>query len=616
MPVNMPDWNDVRATVDANLLKWRAEPAIPSWSRLEPLTLTSGDLLPGAQAHVADPLWMLGRQWQFDELHGEDAGSPVRATVEAESAPLSQFRSGTERDSPGTVTVRLPAQGEPSMPLEVCAEAEVPPVLALRLRTQWGLHLTRLLRGAGLHEAADAFIEEFPPPATPDGAPEDPAGDARLRLAAGRVPDGAAVLSALDSFDDGSGGLSGLPPAVNATAAALPLVADWRNWAISMFAAGTGSSWNPHRLEYSFGVQADFSDGPVVLAMDEYTGGALDWFHGDLREGNLSDSVPGQPDLPGAPPAPVQIRDTTLPAPVQFAGMPSNRLFGFEDSAVYLGGVQAGRTDLVRLAVAEFALAFSVDWFQVPLKLAYGTVTRVDRLSVYDTFAVQVEVDPAAESTNPGWAAFRSTPLTDNSRLSRMFVLQPTAPKVLEGQPLEEVALFRDEMANIVWAVERIVPGWGSGEPVSRSRQAARVSLPQPEPEDLGDARIVYRLMTPVPENWIPLVPVRSEPQNPTSNHVLERRPMLQFPPDGSVRLVHPMGTVLLSDPAVNRATDRLQIAEAEVPREGAVVTKTFQLARTAGGGTVLWMGRRVRIGQGEGSSGLRFDTALPPGGI
>jgi hypothetical protein len=29
-------------------------------------------------------------------------------------------------------------------------------------------------------------------------------------------------------------------------------------------------------------------------------------------------------------------------------------------------------------------------------------------------------------------------------------------------------------------------------------------------------------------------------------------------------------------------------------------------------GGTYLWLGRRKSVGRGEGSSGLRFDTADP----
>lgn len=78
--------------------------------------------------------------------------------------------------------------------------------------------------------------------------------------------------------------------------------------------------------------------------------------------------------------------------------------------------------------------------------------------------------------------------------------------------------------------------------------------------------------------------------------------------------LTHPGGVLLRSAPEADVATDRLRLAEEEVPRDGAVVTRRYQLARTPSGGTVLWIGRRKRTGEGEGWSGLRFDTALPPG--
>ena len=121
--------------------------------------------------------------------------------------------------------------------------------------------------------------------------------------------------------------------------------------------------------------------------------------------------------------------------------------------------------------------------------------------------------------------------------------------------------------------------------------------------------------MTPVPENWIPFVAFRERPADVRAHHVLERRPMLRFPENGPTELVNPLGTILLTSDEADPATDRLRIAEEEVPRDGVVVTRTFQAARTVGGGSVLWIGRRVRTGQGEGASGLRFDTALPPGG-
>jgi hypothetical protein len=50
---------------------------------------------------------------------------------------------------------------------------------------------------------------------------------------------------------------------------------------------------------------------------------------------------------------------------------------------------------------------------------------------------------------------------------------------------------------------------------------------------------------------------------------------------------------------------------EEEVPREGVRVTRVYQYTRWCDGSSHLWIGRRKRIGRGEGSSGLRFDVLL-----
>jgi hypothetical protein len=616
----MPDWIAMAAELRAELRVKQAKPGVPTWSRLEPMSLTTGDLTPGVQALVADPLWMLGRQWQFDELRGEDGGSPVQATVVGESAPFTRFHASGTADSRTEASARADSVALPgpdalgSVPLEAQVEAEVPAVLPVRLRAQAGLQLVRMLRAAGLDALADAAPGAF---AFPDPAGQaEGIGAARLRLVSGRLPDGAAVAEACADLLGPDGALTELPAPLDSapsgrTVKAVRVVDAWLAWSRELLAAPAGRSWDPHRLEYSFEVQAELSDGPVVLDVAEYTGGTLDWFHGDLAEAPWL----GPAGRTGAPPTPLS--DTTMPTPVRFAGMPSDRLFAFEDSAVYLGGVEAGRTDLARLAVAEFALAYGVDWFQVPIVLPYGSATRLDHVRVLDTFGVVIQVQPSKESTTPGWTAFQATPVTDSGRLADVFVLAPTVATVLEGEPLEEVALFRDEMANLVWGVERIVPDRTTGEPVDRARTAARVSLrqPAPDPDLLGDAQLVYRLMTPVPENWIPFVAFREQPTDVRAHHVLERRPMLRFSENGPTELVNPWGTILLTSDEADPATDRLRIAEEEVPRDGVVVTRTFQAARTVGGGSVLWIGRRVRTGQGEGASGLRFDTALPPGG-
>jgi hypothetical protein len=53
-----------------------------------------------------------------------------------------------------------------------------------------------------------------------------------------------------------------------------------------------------------------------------------------------------------------------------------------------------------------------------------------------------------------------------------------------------------------------------------------------------------------------------------------------------------------------------LRLAEEEIPRDGALVTRSFQSARWFGGRSFLWLGRAKRAGRGEGSSGLTYDTA------
>ena len=58
--------------------------------------------------------------------------------------------------------------------------------------------------------------------------------------------------------------------------------------------------------------------------------------------------------------------------------------------------------------------------------------------------------------------------------------------------------------------------------------------------------------------------------------------------------------------------TTPLLIPEEEVPREGAVVRRSFQAARWHDGRLFVWLAHRKSVGRGEGSSGLRFDTLTP----
>ena len=591
----------------------KLKPTIITWSRLEPLALSRGDLTPGLQALLGDPLWLLGRQWQFEELRGEDAGSPVTVTVRGEQAGVNRFHPGPFVPGGDAAAASVDV---PDLPVEVAVEAEMPAVLPERIRAEGGMQLLRLVAVRGLPDGLRAALLT----AYAFGAPEadlgtvDPVGATRRRLLAGRVPDAARIADDLAPLAGPDGALGGLPATLAAASAGhedavRTTLGGWLAGYRGIVAQPVGASWDPHRLEYAFALQADLRDGPAVLRADEYTDGRLDWYAFDVA------ATPGL-GAPAAAADPRPIEETVIPSPVRYAGMPSDRLWQFEDGRVYLGGLEAGPTDLSRLAVTEFALVFGNDWYLAPVDMAYGSVVRIDSVVVRDTFGIETLVRPARQAQRPGWTVFHLAAHAEAGPLADVFVLPATVRSVLESAPLEEVALFRDEMANLAWGVERVVQG-PTGEPVPWDRLAARVSLRQRLPDDLGDAGLVYRLMTPVPENWIPFVavPVRGQPAGSRATE-LERQPMIRFLDDGTTQLVHPRGVVLRTADDADVRTDRLRVAEEEVPRDGAVVTRTYQLARTEGGGTLVWIGRAKQAGQGEGASGLRFDTALPPGGL
>jgi hypothetical protein len=292
---------------------------------------------------------------------------------------------------------------------------------------------------------------------------------------------------------------------------------------------------------------------------------------------------------------------------VEFAGKPADRFWEFEDANVNFAIVDAGPTDLARLSMVEFSLVYGNDWFIVPFRMPVGSLFRIKTFTVRDTFGVDTVIGPSTNSGTPPWSVFN---ISGGTAPAGAFFLAPTLTDTIESAPIEEVALFRDEMANMVWGVERKVQGI-AGDPYDRTadeyHRAARQQVTGPP----VDATLVYRLATSVPDNWIPFVPVAADGSSGTNPVVqLQRRVLVRTEDDGTRTTVHPHGALLRSDPRQSPESEPpLRIEEEEVPREGVVVTRTFQFARWFDGRSLLWVGRRKRPGRGEGSSGLRFDV-------
>jgi hypothetical protein len=364
-------------------------------------------------------------------------------------------------------------------------------------------------------------------------------------------------------------------------------------------------SWNQERQEYAFALGAELEEGPVVLAAAEYRDGRLDWY---------SFRASSRPAL-GEAATPQSLADIVLPpalpVPVRFTGMPADRYWEFEDARVSLAELQAGRTDLVQMLLIEFALAYGNDWFVIPVPLPVGSLVSIRTFTVRDTFGVDSPVARSRDVDGVPWAMFElAVSPGEPAYLRDLFFLAPTLLLPLAGDPVEQVALFRDEMANLCWGVERRVQG-PFGETVDRYLEASRTPVHQRIVDPPPDARLVYRLASPVPEQWIPFVPVPAAIGGDPAGIQLERRVLLRFDASGSARAVQPRGILLRSDLSQTAESESpLRLHEEEVPREGAVVERAFQYARGPGGESYLWLGRDKRVGGGEGASLLRFDTA------
>jgi hypothetical protein len=535
---------------------------------------------------------MLTRQWQLGELTAEDTGTLVFANLRYRCTHLQQ-----PGESPLEARIeRQPLFGDPA---EVATH--------LPVRVQMGQYWLKLLSGdAQLRELKGRFIRLYPLQAD---AKQSVEVRQYVALCQGRCLDGYLFFTAADPFaamDDAQ------RPRLKA------LFDRFRAWYVAQYEqpatpaddqqpatpaedlqpATPAHQWLASRLKYAALPLATVPGGQGVvqkaLRVTEYSHGQLDWYDFELFS----------PSTGPMPPAGVtEIREyrhgtpgakALLPAPVRFDGMPESRFWAFEDGGTNFAAVDADPKDLAKLALIEFALIYSGDWSLLNLEVPVGSYVEIQSLEVVDSFGRTTQV-PALKADNWGFLSLGKQEGSSQTAPDRGLLIPPAAGSSLQGRALEEVQFRRDEMVNLVWGIETIVPSaFGSGKP-GREQEPERPLL-----KANGNA-LQYRKLSAFPPNWIPFQPVQS-----AAGHLLLRRAAIR---DRASEPVRPRTTLLRQGiGADDRWKKHYDIESSEIGRAGVIVRKAFQRSRDADGRVYVWLGLERHTGTGEGSSGLLFD--------
>lgn len=545
----------------------------------------NGDNDSGLEMRIADPLWLLGRQWQFGEFKGEDNGSPisVKANYRKEQASLYSFSDSEQQHEIGNV------------PLEAIVEAMEIPLRDLRSKVRVGQKLEELIKAHFPANEATAFIDrlrkEFP--LKMEGNP-DRKSLSYFNLMAGKVPDGGSLWQKIQKNEFPKGDFMPLKTVIQKL----------KNWYQALYlSTGAQSSWQSGNLFHQFSVHGQ----DIELNAPDYQSGHLDWYSFDKATIGIDPSEKATDS------------EVFMPVRVSYAAMPDKRLFSFEDSKLELSGMEVDQADLIKLMIIDFSLVSDNDWFTFPIEMQLGELCWVNRITVKDVFGITTVINNDKDTgqyleANPlkMWDVFKIRPSDlmrergkSNHELykkeEQFLYLPPVTAFRQESRPLEELLFLRDEYANMVWGIERTVCN-ELGKPVDGYDLHLELNGPFLKTEKNGEnqnALPQFRLASPVPTNWIPYLPFHID----ENNIELRRAVMMRNETNTTPEDIDPL--------SILAQKDLLSIREEAIPRAGVRVQLTRQRVRWTDGQTYIWLGRKVLAGKGEGSSGLTFDQLL-----
>jgi hypothetical protein len=365
-------------------------------------------------------------------------------------------------------------------------------------------------------------------------------------------------------------------------------------------------SWNCKKLEYQFSIGTQ--DKRKILTAKEYFGDRSDWYNFSIRK--IDDSRASSPET------------RVIPQSVSFPGMPKARWWQFEDENIDLGDIQRPNLNFLSTLLTEFTLLYSNDWFVIPVQQPIGSLRKVNELKVTDVFGNinQIKAHGSSQNNDSEDQIFTLFSLSiedkgnssESKTDSSILFLPNTLVQYIQGEALEEVVFSRDEMANLVWAIERKY--FEKGEIYNRDDE--KISANQNDSQSNQDSLPKYKIMSPLRKNWIPYVSV----QNSKTGQIYFRR-------GRTVIDEQQYRTILIKDstriweeeipatPILLTQNVKMIVYDAEkwdivkqVGNDGIIINS---LQNTGNQIRLVWIARKKNHSVRQHSSGLKFDYLI-----
>ena len=610
----------------------------PQFRRTLETRTRRGDITDALRFRVYDPLWMLSRQWQLGEFKGNDAGTAMNVRCRIVQSPV-MFGDGDE--SGGTLPfepqVEQVARGDtPLGRLEAAAHfvEMLPDFAPFNKQAERERLLEDLARDIPFYRGCDD-IDRYASIGSEEVRLFALSRNKRLtdmeKAFRGRAFDGQSLYSSLFGVTRPHKPGKEPQPLWGIT---LELAHAYVDWYSNRYKHGTGK-FNKKSLGY----QCDAVSSTGRYTNDYYGGGRLSWYSFDTVT-----------DAPGISGFAQKKTEMAIPTPVSYPGAPNKRLWEFEDRKVFLGN-STGMQAKGNVAFLQYATMYGNDWMIFPVRAEFGQHLRVEEIVVYDTFGRRSVISTPAEAGEnkartfgQTWQMFTNADVKHEGAAPGL-LFPPVFPRTMEGEPLEQVNFLRDEMANMVWAVETRLPdGLNSSRDANLLAAEVEQFVEESYEKEVEKARLSVRadsdgravltsdrnsdykftLMSGVPYNWIPFVPqhVGADEKSAYSGflggrEIVLRRGKMPVYFDGQYYPVRPLSSLLFVnhryDPPGTLKEEPMFVNEEEVQGVGTQVVKNCQRARWLYGKTYTWVGYSKQIKYTQGNSGLKFDELEDP---